>query len=530
MRSQQQLQKQTAPEVSYPPLPNGLRCRRQLDSTEAVPGTSHDDMHQGNQRGGSELLPGAGARFCHDLGHLPTFTSKLGSWLPEVEDALPNQISEAPLHYPSPLADQYHGRALTIDGSIHLGSNAGQMSRDRFRTLLAHESVHVAQQVGGRIPTSWQNAEMEAHQLQKALLSGQHVEPVFHSTPAIPLKDTSHEQVIVAQARQRLSFLKRYLRERAAREGRRLGMEHEGRSRLLKKRRAMDLAMPVLVPPETYQKIEEAQLAKLNRRPLQIEVTEDVVRFRVRFHVRFEGLQLAAATKSFATLKSNFQAGIRTVWSKQLRGMPLAGRRFELVPELTLVSATAPRDRNFWLITVRPTDKAPMIHLGKKMGTAPGGVPTSVTDPTHDGGVMSIPPSHITHPDVLGHEVLHIFGLVDRYLSMTQKLPSGRRRHTSAPLRDTKGRRDPLGGEEGSILAEDLNFLFEKLGVYQMEENRGLAALRAIEKTERLSYGQVIAEIHRLEGIVKTGRDPHSLIPVRRDFREQILRSAEDLP
>jgi hypothetical protein len=292
----------------------------------------------------------------------------------------------------------------------------------------------------------------------------------------------------------------------------------------------MDQAMPTPNPPEIYEQMERAHLAQLNRRPLRIEVTENAVRFHVRFHVRFEGLSDTDAAAQFPTLRTNFMAGIRLIWNQRLRGMPLAGRRFEVVPELTLISATSPRNQNFWLVTVRPSDTGSITYGGSSMDTAPGGVPTSATDPTVDGGVMSIPPSHITKPDVLGHEVLHLFGLVDRYMSETHILPTGERRHVNIPLRTTGGRRDPLGAEEGPILAEDLNYLFEKLGVYEMEENRGLDTLHKIEQTEGLSYGQVIVEIHRLEEIIRLGRDPRSLIPIRRDFRDRVLRSVEDLP
>lgn len=468
-------------------------------------------------------------RFGEDFSRVPITISSLTSWLPQIGNAASTHIDDAQLHYPSPLADSLQARALTINGNIHLGTDVAHLPDNDLRALLAHESVHVAQQKGRKRRSSLLNTEMEAHQLATDVLAGRPIKPLFSHDPAIPLTDTPRDRVVVAQARQRLVLLRRYLDERATREGRRLRMGHQGRVRLLEQRRAMDQSMPVLVPPETYEQIEETHLTQLNRRPLGVEVAENTVRFRVRFHVRFEALSASEAAAQFPTLRSNFLAGIRLIWNQRLQGMPLAGRRFELIPDLVLVSATAARNQNYWLVTVRPTDSDPMIYEGQSLGTTPG-IPTSVTDPTIDGGVMSIPPSHIDNPDVLGHEVLHLFGLVDRYMAQTQVLPSGERRHANVPLRATGGRRDPLGAEEGPILTEDLNYLFERLGVYEMEKTRGLSVLRRIEQTEGLSYGQIIVEIHRLEEIIRLGRDPRSLIRIRPDFRDRMLRDLENIP
>ena len=44
-----------------------------------------------------------------------------------------------------------------------------------------------------------------------------------------------------------------------------------------------------------------------------------------------------------------------------------------------------------------------------------------------------------------------------------------------------------------------------------------------------MSYPQVLGELERVEEIIRLGRDPHSLIPERKDFRREVLKSAEDL-
>ncbi len=204
----------------------------------------------------------------------------------------------------------------------------------------------------------------------------------------------------------------------------------------------------------------------------------------------------------------------------------LEGRGFTLEPEIVSVAANAPRDRRYWLITVRPKNDSPVNYPGCKLDQPPPADPTSVTDPTCDGGVMSIPPGHVTKPDVLGHELLHLFGLVDRYL-MATRIKRGKKPETILiPTRETGGRLDPLGGEAGTILAEDLTFLFERYGVYRMEESRGLDTLRSLERTG-LTIEVVRAEIEHQKQIIRLGHDPQSLIRLREDFRDKIL---QDLP
>jgi hypothetical protein len=133
---------------------------------------------------------------------------------------------------------------------------------------------------------------------------------------------------------------------------------------------------------------------------------------------------------------------------------------------------------------------------------------------------MIVPPRHIDRPSVLGHETLHLFGLVDRYMSITSRPPGRSPIVENEPTRETGGRPDPLGTESGTILREDLGFLFAHLGVYDQEQSRLRASIATLER-----------EIYRLREIVRLGRDPYSLIDsvIRRDFTDRMIRSAEDL-
>ena len=123
---------------------------------------------------------------------------------------------------------------------------------------------------------------------------------------------------------------------------------------------------------------------------------------------------------------------------------------------------------------------------------------------------MSIPPSHIEKPEILGHETIHLFGLVDRYFTD--------RGGENFQLRDTKGRKDPLGAEEetgdvkGKILEEDLGFILSELDVYPT-----------------IPYADVLAELRDVEETIRTGRDPKSMIKKRQNFDDKTIKTAEDL-
>ena len=121
-----------------------------------------------------------------------------------------------------------------------------------------------------------------------------------------------------------------------------------------------------------------------------------------------------------------------------------------------------------------------------------------------------LPPSHIKRPDILGHETLHLFALVDRYLTLPRLGEFG--------LRETKGRQDPLGADEegkvrGKILEEDLGFVLEHVGVYP-----------------NIPFNDVLAELNEVDEIIRTGRDPNSLIRKRHDFVPEMIKQVEDLP
>lgn len=456
------------------------------------------------------------SRFGHDFSQV-LVSGALSDWLPSVQ----GNISGVPVHYPSPLADQSGARALTSDDGIHLSPGAGSLPRAELDAVLAHESVHAAQQAGGRGSGETRQLESEAHGLAPQILAGRAIDPRFHAGAGTVLTETPAEQAAVEAAKKRIAVLSTYVDEYAAREGRRIRTAKE-RDPLLKKRTAMD--EQTLDP--TRGRVEVARMAKLNRAPLDIQISADEVRFVIKFQVRFEDQSMSGR---FGELKSSLEEGVRMIWNQKLQGMALGGRKFVVEPQVTLISSTAARDKNYWLITVRPTgDNKKVSYPGCTLDQPPGDVPTSVTDPLCDGGVMSIPPTHVTKPDIFGHELMHLFGLIDRYYLAISQIPGKKDVVEEIPSRPTGGRPDPLGGQKGKVLAEDLAFLFDRLGVYEMEENRGLETLRKLE-AQGLTLGTVLGEIHRQQDIIRNGGKKPTLIRPRTDFKDKMIRDAENL-
>jgi hypothetical protein len=427
--------------------------------------------------------------------------------------------------------------AYTVGQNVVFGENQYVPTNIEGKHLLTHELTHSVQQkeLSNLHPKSVlqnDNVENEAYGVADQVKNNRPVSAItkINNTMLQRQANTPHDRMIVEQARQRLPILRSFVNEWSGREARRLQINRE-RDPLLRRRQQMDERagqsgsdLVEAMRPGSREGMERDNIQNLNQRPLNIEVNDGAVIFHVRFHVRFEDVTMR---RRYNELVTTLQNGIHLVWDQRLSGTVFGQRQFRVEPTVALIENTAGRDQNFWLITVRPNNNSPMTYPGCSIPQNNTGVATSVTDPSCDGGIVSIPPSHVTHAGVLGHELLHLFGLVDRYFNMVHQLPTGNV-NRNIPTRETAGRPDPLGAQDGRILTEDLTFLFDRFGVYTQEENRGLEILRRLEN-QGMSINSVIAEIHRLEEIIRLGYDPHSLVQPRRDFNDRILRDAENL-
>ncbi len=443
-----------------------------------------------------------------DFTRIPIFGS-LGDVLTPAARAL----ADALVHFPSPLPDEHHTGALTRSDGIHVSARAAALPDAEFDRLLAHEAGHVAQQRTGTRAASTPELEAEAQALAPAVLAGQDVQARGAAPVNAVLADTPPTKEAVDRAKKRLALLRTFVNQWTQREARRLDTKA-----LLDKRSKMD------IPEEKGQRerMEAQKLAQLNRDPLDIKITASEVRFHVRFHVRFEDPKMR---NRFDELKGRLEAGIRMVWNTNLTGEIFGGRSFVIEPEIVEVDAKAARNKKFWLITVRPTDKSPVAYTGCKLDQPPAGVPTAVTDSNCDGGVMSIPPVAIPDAFTFGHELLHLFGLVDRYLMVTQGKPPVT---ITVPSRETNNRPDPLGDEPGTILQEDLGFVFQGLGLYAQEEGRGLDTLKQLEDAG-MTIMEAREDIKVQEAIIGGNAPRQPLYKPRKEYIDKIEQQLEDL-
>jgi hypothetical protein len=118
------------------------------------------------------------------------------------------------------------------------------------------------------------------------------------------------------------------------------------------------------------------------------------------------------------------EAAIRDVWQVDIANGDYAGVKFQLVPRISWVSRSAPEPTDAFLIQVRAPDKEP-----------------SSGDAVH--GLVSLAPAHLegSRIVVVAHELAHVFGFVDAYLTM--KTPG--KRNKAATTQASVGRFDPAG-------------------------------------------------------------------------------------
>ena len=359
------------------------------------------------------------------------------------------------------------------------------------------------------------------------------MQKISEATPMIQKQgqDETEDSPLVKRAKKRLSTMEfcygKYINSKVKKTSRDMSSK-----RLREKRKLMDKdgSDPL---GELKEPLEVKQIEKLNKLPLNIKVSATKISFHIKLHVNFEGKSTEDSAEDFKRLTKTFNEGLELVWNHQIRQlMPLEGRDFEVIPKFVHIVDSTKRDHNYWLISVRPGDKSPLKYNDVVIGGDEEGVeglPTSATDPMIDGGVMSIPPSHIDKPDILGHELMHLFGLVDRYMVITdisadKKTKTTRLEPTRAHLHK---RLDPLGSQDSTLLKEDLNFIFDEYGVYDKETQREKKEI--LKGCYGMSEGQIRVEIEKLKKIIRTGKAPDSLIPIRTDFRDKIIDSANDI-
>ena len=365
-------------------------------------------------------------------------------------------FDDAPVMPVAGLIREQGALAQTRSGEVEIDSELPRLPPEDVEKVLTHETVHLAQQQSeGGIATAGA-LEAEANRLTPAILHGDAAWPSLSASSQVPLKQEpsgSHgptageiselnrafEAATGGASRRRQDHLR--AQQEYIRRLRQLVVERNPieTNRLILDRYSLDQLA-----------VEELSIGQANRRPISISVSPDQIQFVVRFQVRFRGLSMEAARQQFPILQQNLRAGLSQVWGQRLDQLPslVRNREFLLTPVIDLISADAPRNPDYWLVDVDAS------------------VARALTDPAE--GIMRISPNNVGEPDTLGHESLHLFGLIDRYIdNLTTGRSMGFRGSGRPGFSTGTTRGDPLDIGHGPILSEDLEFLFVQLDVYE---------------------------------------------------------------
>lgn len=364
------------------------------------------------------------------------------------------------------LAGDHQTRAQARDGGIEMDAALSSAPAGEVRGLLAHETVHLAQQTGKGHPASPALLEAEARYLSANVLAGQPVWPVLSGNAGVALKAPPGKpnEPTVEELR---AIDEAY---KAAMRPARIKLDHlraqlnylKQLKKLMVERQPLETSRDVLdlsTGGNTRQRIAETMLMLLaNRKPLWTHVMPPQEEFpgeieiEAHFQAAFLGRKAADARPDFNKLQKSLETGVQKVWGQTLGAMPslVKNYTFTVTPTAAQVEETAPRNDNFWLISVDPANKRAETHAEV------------------NGGVMTIAPTDVDKPDTLGHESLHLIGLTDRYRdNLLTKHSESVRGTNTAGAGTGATRNDPLDTGKGPILHEDLDYLFVNLGTYE---------------------------------------------------------------
>jgi hypothetical protein len=393
----------------------------------------------------------------------PTGSSVLGNYLP-LQGSFAS-LAGTKVQPVAGLASNHQAMAQARDGAIEMDAAMVGAPKGDVQSLLAHETVHLAQQQGKGSPASTQLLETEASHLSANVLAGKPAWPALSGSSATPLKQPPGKAK-APTAEELREIDEAY---KAATRPRRIKLDHliaqfdylQQLRTLIKERQTLETKRLILDSVNfgnvIQAGVEGGGIDMVNRKPLKIHVMPPLeglpgeLEITARFQVRFIGRTEKDARPDFQKLRNTLEAGMKQVWGQSLGGMPSLVRNynFTVTPTVEFVAESAPRDPNFWLIQVDPTIKR------------------AFTQALINDGMMSIGPNALDNADTLGHESLHLFGLIDRYRDNLATGHSESIRGTNTGGAGTGARRnDPLDTGKGPILPEDLEFVFAHSEVY----------------------------------------------------------------
>jgi Domain of unknown function (DUF4157) len=310
--------------------------------------------------------------------------------------------------------------AYTFGDDVVFGAGRYAPGTASGRRLLAHELAHVVQQERGLAEgAALERAAQAAERGERPPGGG------MRATPFAPFVQLAPDEAAI---RARLQEVQKRLGELRARqqklsesftgsvlEERERESLARGRERLKAEARSESAAPHLWGGTFAGRRIRKGASVALSGNTAT--VTADI-------RIAYLALSDEKAQKQAAIDIPRIEAAIRSVWQVDIANGEYAGVQFRLVPKISWVSKSTPAPTDAFLIQVRGPDEEP-----------------SSGDAVH--GLISLAPAHLegSRVVVVAHELAHVFGFVDAYLTMTTPGKRGKPATTTAVV----GRGDPAG-------------------------------------------------------------------------------------
>jgi Domain of unknown function (DUF4157) len=321
-------------------------------------------------------------------------------------------------------AKAVNARAYTIGSHVVLGAGQSSSATPAGRQLLAHELTHVVQQ-GLGLTASEASLEREAAAAERGngLTVAAARSPRRGLAPRAPLVQCQDDQAAIRarlqDVRARLAALRARHQQLSDRFAGSVVQEREreslarGTERLHAEARSESASRSLWGGSFAARRIRQA---------VSVSVSGTTATLTANLRIAYLALSDQDARKQAAVDIPRIEAAIGDVWQVNIATGDYAGMQFRLVPRISYMTSTAPTPTDAFLIQVRGHDADP-----------------SSGDTVH--GIISLAPAHLkgARVVVVAHELAHLFGFVDAYLTQTRPGPKG----TTIVVKAAVGRPDP---------------------------------------------------------------------------------------
>jgi Domain of unknown function (DUF4157) len=321
-------------------------------------------------------------------------------------------------------AEAVNARAYTFGSHVVLGAGQSSSATPAGRQLLAHELTHVVQQ-GLGLTASEASLEREAAAAERGdgLTVAAARSPRRGLAPRAPLVQCQDDQAAIRarlqDVRARLAALRARHQQLSDRFAGSVVQEREreslarGTERLHAEARSESASRSLWGGSFAARRIGQA---------VSVSVSGTTATLTANLRIAYLALSDQDARKQATVDIPRIEAAIRDVWQVNIATGDYAGMQFRLVPRISYMTRTAPPPADAFLIQVRGHDADP-----------------SSGDSVH--GIISLAPAHLegARVVVVAHELAHLFGFVDAYLTQTRPGPKG----TTIVVKAAVGRSDP---------------------------------------------------------------------------------------